>query len=177
MKILGISGSLRKGSFNTAILKTMQSRYSDNIEFEIADLSDIPLYNSDLDGDNPPEAVKRFKIAIENADALIIATPEYNYSLSGVLKNAIDWASRPAFKSPLKDKHVGIISSSMGFTGGVRAQQHLKTVLLGTLSNVVSMPEIVIGGIHNQIKDGVLADENTLKYLDGLVDTLRSIHK
>lgn len=177
MKILGISGSLRKGSFNTAILKTMQTRYSGDVEFEIADLSEIPLYNGDLDGDNPPETVTKFKAAIEKADALIMATPEYNYSVTGVLKNAIDWASRPAFKSPLKDKHIGIISSSMGFTGGVRAQQHLKTILLATLSNVIPMPEIVIGGIHNQIKDGILIDENTLKYLDGLVEKLKTTVK
>lgn len=169
MKILGISGSLRAGSFNTAVLKTMAGRTPDGVTMTVADISEIPLYNGDLDGDTPPAAVTAFKQAVEAADALIIATPEYNYSVPGVLKNALDWASRPAFNSVLKDKVTGIVSASMAPTGGVRAQAHLKTVLSGTLSPLVQIPEVMLASAHTLIEDGIVTDDRTLKYLDRLL--------
>lgn len=172
MNIIGISGSLRKGSLNTAILKTMMDRAPEGVQMTLAEIGDIPHYNGDLDVDGGPKVVKSFKEKIANADALIIATPEYNYSVPGVLKNALDWASRPAFNSVLKDKKVVVLSSSMAFTGGVRAQQTLKYILSGTLSNVVNMPEVVVGAAHTVIENGKINDETTLKFLDGVFEAL-----
>lgn len=172
MNIVGISGSLRKESHNTAILKTMMERTPNGVQMTLAEIGDIPLYNGDIDVDGGPDTVKAFKEKIANADALIIATPEYNYSIPGVLKNALDWASRPAFKSVLKDKKVAVLSSSMGFTGGVRAQQSLKYILSGTLSDIVRMPEVVVGAAHTVIEDGKVTNETTLKFLDQIFEEL-----
>lgn len=173
MKIIALSGSLRSGSFNTAILETIKDRIPEGIDFEIADYAEIPLYNGDIDGDEKPDAVNKLNEQLRNADALVIATPEYNYSVPGVLKNALDWVSRPAFNSVLKDLPVAIISSSMAFTGGVRAQQHLKTILSGTLSRVLPIPEVVIASAHTIIQDGRVTDETTLKFLDGLIQSVK----
>lgn len=173
MKILGISGSLREASLNSLLLRTMQARAPERVTVEIADLSAIPLYNEDLEDESGgPAAVADFKSAIEEADALIIATPEYNYSIPGVLKNALDWASRPGFESVLKHKPVGIISASPAFTGGVRAQHHLKAVLAGTLSYVVPMPEVAVPTAHKVVTDGEITDERTLRHLDGLLGSV-----
>lgn len=172
MKILAISGSLRKESLNTAVLKTLKSRAPKSVSIEITSLEEIPLYNADIDTDPPLKAVGNFKKAIEEADAIIIATPEYNYSVPGVLKNAIDWASRPAFNSVLKNKVVGIVSVSMAPTGGVRAQQHLKTILSGTLSRVVLLPETMVAGAHNLVENGLINDEHTLAHLDRFLETV-----
>jgi len=152
----------------------MQGRCSAEVEMVLAEISNLPHYNADLDvGDGPPSVIA-FKKAVADADALIIATPEYNYSVPGVLKNAIDWASRPAYNSVFKGKVVGIVSASMAFTGGVRAQQHLKAILTGTLSHVVALPEISIPGAQNMITEGRITDERTLKHLDGLLDSVQS---
>ena len=172
MKILAISGSLRAESFNTAILKTMADRAPDGVTVELADISDLPFYNQDLDVEGGPDVVRAFKAAIADAGAIVIATPEYNYSVPGVLKNAIDWASRPGYNSVLKGKHVGIVSASMAGTGGARAQQHLKTILSATLSHVYAAPEVIVAQAHNVIKNGQVADDTTLKYLDRLLSGL-----
>lgn len=170
MKILGISGSLREASINTLLLRTIQLRAPERTTFDIADLSSIPLYNEDLEDESGgPAVVADFRTAIDEADALIIATPEYNYSIPGVLKNALDWASRPAFESVLKHKVIGIVSASPAFTGGVRAQQHLKSVLAGTLSYVVPMPEVVVPAAHTLVSGGDITDERTLRHLDDLL--------
>ena len=172
MKILAISGSLREGSFNTAMLNALAERTPDGVTLELADIGTLPFYNEDKDVDGGPEVVRAFKAKIAEADALLIATPEYNYSLPGVLKNAIDWASRPGYKSVLKDKHVGIVSASMAGTGGARAQQHLKTTLLATLARVYAAPEVTVPRAQDVVKDGRVTDDTTLKYLDRLLKGL-----
>jgi len=170
-KIIGLSGSLRSASLNTASLRKVAELAAGKADMTIYPLDDIPMYNGDMDVDGGPDAVQKLKAAIEAADALIIATPEYNYSVPAVLKNAIDWCSRPAFNSVLKDKPVGIFSASMAFTGGVRAQAHLKTILGGTLSKVVACPEVLVASAHKLMDDNnVLADETTITYLGGLLD-------
>ena len=174
MNILAISGSLRAGSFNTAILRTMAERAPDGVDITIADISVLPFYSEDEDVDGGPQVVQAFKADIAGADALLIATPEYNYSMPGVLKNAIDWASRPGYKSVLKGKLVGILSASMAGTGGARAQQHLKAVLAATLSDVFVTPEVVVAQAQNMVSDGRVEDERTLKYLDRLMQGLVS---
>ncbi|MBX3064457.1 MAG: NAD(P)H-dependent oxidoreductase [Anaerolineae bacterium] len=142
--VLGISGSLRKSSYNTAILHAASAMLPEGMSLEIYDLSALPLYNADNDGDNIPESVRQFKARVTAADALLFATPEYNYSVSGVLKNAIDWASRPAGKSPLIKKTAAIMGASTGNFGTVRAQMHLRDICVYNNMLVVPQPEVLI---------------------------------
>lgn len=164
MNILGICGSLREGSFNRMLLnQALSLAGQEGWKTDVVDLSSIPLYNADLDGDEKPEAVKRLKAKIEASDGLLIATPEYNYSIPGLLKNALDWASRPAYQSVLKDKPVAIMSASIGAVGGARCQVHLRDVLAGTLSRVFAAPDFLLpaaGGAfspENEFKEDAVA--------------------
>ena len=177
MKLLGITGSLRKGSYNTALLTTAMGLLPDGVAFELVH-PDLPLYNADLDGDDKPAAVVKFMGHVESADALLLASPEYNYGIPGGLKNAIDWASRPAFESPLVAKPTGILSASMSTIGGARAQAALKIVLAGTLTPVYPAIEYLLGSAHEKFdENGRLIDataERRLKrYLHGFVDWAR----
>lgn len=171
-KLLGIYGSLRKEAYTKAVLETVKDEVADRATIEIFPLHDIPLYNSDLEETGVPDAVTRFKNAIQEADGLVIVSPEYNYGVTGVLKNAIDWASRPGYNSVLKGKPVVVMSSSMAFTGGVRAHEQLRHALSGILARVIAIPEIVIGEVHNKVNNGRLTDAISLKYAVGGVDYL-----
>ena len=113
-RLLGLSGSIRRDSTNTVILKTLAEKLGTKATLTVFPLNDIPLYNGDLDGDLLPEPVRVFKEAIAASDGIVLASPEYNHGMSGVLKNALDWASRPAFASPLRNKPALPISSSPG---------------------------------------------------------------
>src|ERR1700743_894712 len=124
-RLLAISGSLRKASSNTAILKALAEIVADKATIEIFPLHDIPLYNQDIDADPLPPAVTALRDAIAAADGVIISSPEYNYGMSGVLKNALDWASRPYGKARLTGKPVLTITASAASTGGVRGPVHL----------------------------------------------------
>ena len=121
LTILAIPGSLRARSLNRAALRAAQTLTPPGVTLELVELADIPLYNGDIDNDGGPAPVRAFKQRITAADGLLIATPEYNYSIPGVLKNAIDWASRPAYKSPLAGKPVAMFGAAGGFVGGARA--------------------------------------------------------
>lgn len=169
MKLLLISGSLRDGSLNTALLNAAGELLGDKVTWQLAKIDDVPLYNQDLDGDTKPASVDRLKAQIDEADALVIATPEYNYGIPGVLKNAIDWASRPAFKSVLAHKKTLLLSASMSDMGGVRAQAQLKQVLAGTLTPIFPAPEFAVGGAQNKFADGALIDDDTRKKLQRLL--------
>jgi chromate reductase len=143
---------------------------------ELLPLDDVPLYNGDLDGETPPPAVKRLKTAIAEADGLVICSPEYNYGIPGVLKNAIDWASRPGFASPLKDKLALIMTASPGTAGGVRAQAQIRDALSATLARPLRQ-QIAIANAANRIQDGRLVDEPTLNFIKtGLDDLINEIH-
>lgn len=172
IKLVAISGSLRAASANTAVLRTMQQHMADGVELTLFPLGDLPLYNQDLDGPLPPVEVAQFKATIAAADGLVICSPEYNFGMPGVLKNALDWASRPAFLSPLKGKPVLLMSSSPAFTGGVRAQSQLREALAGTLSRVLARPPVVIAGVNVKIQDGRFVDEANLKFALEAVDDL-----
>lgn len=172
IKLIGISGSLRAASSNTAVLRTLQESMPAGVEMTILPLDGIPSYNQDLDGPNPPEAVHSFKAAIADCDGIVICSPEYNFGMSGVLKNALDWASRPAFASPLKGKPVLLMTCSPAFTGGVRAHAQLRDTLSGTLSRVIARPPVVIGAIHTKIQNGRLTDEANLKFAMEAVNDL-----
>ena len=131
----------------------------------VRSLADIPLYNGDLDVDGGPEAVRALKKEIDAADGLLIATPEYNYGVPGVLKNAIDWVSRPAFKSVLAGKPVAIVGASPGLVGTARAQAQLRNVLFGTLAEVFPHPEVLVGQAQQRMTDGKLTDETSRKII------------
>ncbi len=171
MKLLGISGSLRKGSYNTKLLEAAAGLMPEGTELTFIGCGDIPLYNKDLDNDNKPEGVLQLLQAIGYADGVLFATPEYNYSFSGVLKNAIDWASRPAYKSVLAGKPTAIVSASQSLVGGARAQDHLRQVLTATLSPVVPVPPFVVPMVQGKFDtNGRLFDEDTLRRLARYMD-------
>lgn len=166
LTILGISGSLRLGSYNTALLEAARAHFPPETNYTIRLIRDIPIYDPALDGESKPAPVTELRSAISAADGLLIATPEYNYSLPGGLKNAIDWASRPAFKSPLAHQPVGIFSVSRGVAGGIRAQGQLKQVLLSTLSAVYPAPEFAVGDAAAKFDaEGRLVDAATQEKL------------
>lgn len=160
MKIVAISGSLRGASLNTFLLQSVEKLLPTGVSYDWGSIADIPLYNEDLDGPVKPASVTALSTVVENADGLLIATPEYNYSIPGGLKNALDWLSRPAFKSVLAGKPVAIMSASKAPTGGVRAQGQLKQVLAGVLTATYAAPEFMVPSAHQAFsEDGVLIDE------------------
>jgi chromate reductase, NAD(P)H dehydrogenase (quinone) len=170
LNILGICGSLRAGSLNSRALLAVKGLAGDDVNIEVAAISDIPLYNGDL-GD-PPDSVERLKKQIASNDGLLIATPEYNYGIPGVLKNAIDWVSRPAYKSVLAQKPVAIMGASPGAVGTARAQGQLKQVLLGTASEVFPFPEVTLGQASEKLsEDGSVTDERTSQQLKRFIDS------
>ncbi|MEB5964218.1 NADPH-dependent FMN reductase [Comamonas testosteroni] len=177
VRLVAISGSIRRASHCTAVLRSLTPLLPPTVTMELLPLDDVPLYNGDLDGDTLPPAVKRLKAAIAEADGLVICSPEYNYGIPGVLKNAIDWASRPGFASPLKDKLALIMTASPGTAGGVRAQAQIRDALSATLARPLVRQHIAIANVANRIQDGKLVDEPTLNFIKaGLDDLINEIH-
>lgn len=175
-KLIGISGSLRTSSYCTAILNSATNLVGENATLVLLSLHGLPLYNQDFDGSAAPRVVQAFWQTIAAADGLVIVTPEYNYGMSGVLKNALDWASRPYGQSKLRGKPVLTISSSPATTGGVRAQAHLTETLLANASRILLRPQIVIGKVHEKVVDDCLIDPESLAFIaEGLSDLMREI--
>lgn len=174
--LLAISGSLRSASHCTAVLRSLGPLLTGNSTVELFPLDEVPLYNADLDGETPPAAVVRLKQAITHADGLVFCSPEYNYGMSGVLKNAIDWASRPGFASPLKGKPALVMTASPGSAGGVRAQAQIRDALAATLARPVVRQHVAIASVGTRIRDGRLVDESTLAFVtEALRDLLDEI--
>jgi chromate reductase len=172
MKILGFAGSLRKGSFNKMTLDAATKLAPDDVKMEVFDLKDIPPFNQDLE-QNPSERVKEFKKKIREADAILIATPEYNYSIPGVLKNAIDWVSRPYGDNALEGKPVAIMGASMGNIGTARAQYHLRQCFVFLDVHPINRPEVMIGFAQEKFdNNGNLTDENTKERIKELLQAL-----
>lgn len=174
--IVGFAGSLRKGSYNRAGLKVAQGLLPEGAELEIATLDELPLFNEDYEF-NPPIFVQIFKEQVRRSDAVLIVTPEYNYSMSGVLKNAIDWLSRPLAECPLTGKPTAIMGFG-GRYGTVRAQQHLRQVLLYLDTPVITKPEVhIINAWEKFDGSGNLIDETVREQirllLSKLVDKVR----
>jgi len=172
VQLVAISGSIRRASNCTAVLRSLQPLLPAGVTLHIAPLDAIPPYNADLDGDAPPEPVAALKRAIAAADGIVLCSPEYNYGMPGVLKNAIDWASRPAFASPLKGKPSLVVTSSPGALGGVRAQAQVRDALAATLARPLSRPHVAIPVIGSRFRDGELVDATALEMLDGAVADL-----
>ena len=173
LKICAISGSLRAGSFNTAALRAAAELAPDDVDVVTASLADIPLYNEDVREAGFPSAVVNLQKAIASADAVLIATPEYNYSVPGVLKNAIDWVSRTD-PQPFADKPVAIMGASPGALGTGRAQYDLRKMFVYLDAHLLNKPEIMISGAPSRFDaGGKLSDEATRKLLASLVTALR----
>lgn len=174
--LLAFSGSLRRQSYTTAVLSSLGEAAADRAEVRIHPLSDIPLYNQDLDTASPPQSVALLRQAVAQADGLLIATPEYNHGMSGVMKNALDWLSRPYGRSTLTGKTALTITSSPGGVGGARAHAQLNETLASIAVRIVLRPQAVIPHVHEKLTDGRVHDEATLKFLlAGIDDLLRDI--
>ena len=177
IKILGFTGSLRRKSYNMAALRAAKGLLPEGAELEIADLSKLPFFNEDVEAEGTPGVVDDFKGKIANADALLIATPEYNFSIPPVLKNALDWASRGS-DSPLKGKPLAIMSASPGMLGGARVQYHLRQVCVGLDLKTLNKPEVFISRANKKFnEDGEITDDYTqraiAKLLAALVDSVK----
>lgn len=172
IKILGIAGSIRKQSFNKKLLLNAQKLMPQDSMLEIFDISDIPAFNQDFEL-APPEPVKKLKSAVKNSDGLLISTPEYNYSFSGILKNAIDWITRPSDDNSISGKIVAITSVSVGRFGGIRAQYQLRQVLTGLNTYTLSNPEIFVTFADKKFDaQGNFTDEPGIELLKKLLENL-----
>ncbi len=177
IKILGFAGSLRNDSYNKSILRAATELLPENTELEIFDLKDIPMYNQDLDG-QAQSSVSEFKDKIKSADAILIATPEYNYSIPAVLKNAMDWASRPYGDNSFDGKPLGIMGASIGNIATARAQYHLRQTCVFLNMHVVNQPEVMVGVAQDKIdSNGVLTDEKTKEIIKSLLEKLVELTK
>ena len=172
LKILGFAGSLRVSSYNKSLLRAAIELLPEDANLEIFEIDGIPPFNQDIEKDMPTK-IKEFKLKIREADAILIATPEYNYSVPGVLKNAIDWASRPYGDNVFEGKPAAIMSASVGILGGARAQYHLRQIFVFLNIYPVNGPEVILSLAQDKFDaNDKLTDENTKKFLGQLLQNL-----
>lgn len=166
IRVLGFAGSLRSGSYNRALLRAAQELAPEGMTIEITGIGDLPFYNRDVEEEGDPEPVQRFKAAIREADAVLIATPEYQHGLPGVLKNALDWASRPPGDSPLQGKVVGMMGASTSMVGTARAHLQLRQTLTYNQSRMVARPEVLVANAPEKFdEEGRLTDEKAREFI------------
>ncbi len=172
IKILAFTGSLRQGSYNKAALRAAQKLAPEGVAVEIIDLAGLPFFNEDLESEGVPVVVEEFKARIIAADALLICTPEYNFSIPPVLKNALDWASRGEV-TPVSGKPAAIMSASTGMLGGSRVQYHLRQVCTSLNLLVINRPEVFIAHAHTKFdEEGNLTDDRTAQSITRLLTAL-----
>ena len=172
MRVFALSGSLRDGSHNTGLLRAAAELAPQELEIELWEgLKTVPPYDQDDDVEPAPEAVARLRAAVAGADALLIATPEYNSSIPGQLKNALDWLSRPLATNPLRNKPAVVVGASAGMFGAVWAQAELRKVLSATGARVLDL-ELPVGQAATRFEDGRLVDEETRGQLAEVLDHL-----
>jgi chromate reductase len=181
MTILGIACSLRKQSYNRALLRAAEQLVPEGVTLETFEIDGIPGFNQDEES-NPPAKVSQLKSRIRAADAILFVTPEYNYSIPGVLKNAIDWASRPYGDSAWNDKPAAIMGASSGGFGTARAQYHLRQMFVFLNIHALNGPEVMVSNAAGRFdENGNLTDENTKKFirslLSGLAEWTRRLQK
>jgi chromate reductase len=173
MKILGISGSLRKGSYNTGLLRAAGELMPDDVEFEIWEgLKTVPPYDHDDDTEDAPAAVAELRSAVAGADAVLIATPEYNASVPGVLKNALDWISRPVLTNPLRNKPAAVVGASTGAFGAVWAQAELRKILSTIGARTLDLEVACRQAAERFDENGLLLDDEVRGELRQVVDEL-----
>ncbi len=172
LRFLAISGSLRAGSYNTSLLRAATELAPDGVSIDFADIGNIPLYNDDVRMAGFPTPVAALQASIAAADAVLIATPEYNFSVPGVLKNAIDWISRTE-PQPFADKPVGIIGASRGALGTGRAQYDLRKIFLFLDAHVLNRPEVMVAAAQTRFDaEGRLTDDATRDHLKAMLAAL-----
>ena len=172
LNVLGISGSLRRDSWNTLLLRAAQKLAPAGMSIEIASIRELPFYDGDVEAAGMPAEVAAFREKVRAADALLIASPEYNASVSGVLKNAIDWASRPP-SQPLDGKPIAVFGTSPGATGTIRGQQHLRQILANVNGLVLVQPVVAIGNAAQRLDaDANITDEATRKFVETMLTKL-----
>ena len=175
MKVLGISGSLRQGSYNAMALRAAQKLAPAGMTVDIADIRDIPLYDDDVRAQGFPAPVQALKERVRAADAVLLVTPEYNFSIPGVLKNTLDWLSRPP-EPPFDGKCVAIMGASPGPVGTARVQYHLRQVMVFLNAFVVNKPEVFIANCAGKFDaQGQLTDETTAKFIGDLLVSLQKL--
>jgi len=175
MNVLGFAGSLRKGSFNRMLLRSAVELAPPGMTIDTVELDQIPLYNGDVEAQGDPEPVAEWKDLIGRSDAILVVTPEYNYGVPGVLKNAIDWASRPPGKSVLNGKPAAIMGATPGAFGTVRAQLQLRQAFVFTQTLAVIQPEVLVAKAHEKFDaEGRLTDETTRKFVRQLLEALQA---
>jgi chromate reductase, NAD(P)H dehydrogenase (quinone) len=177
VRLIGMSGSLRSGSYSNAVLETMREKFAGRADLTIYDLAPIPLYNQDFEGEKRPEPVKALLSAVAESDGLVLCAPEFNHSIPGVLKNALDWASRPAFTSVMANKPVALMATSRGALGGARCLDHMRVALDSMLARVVLAREVIITSSADKVRDGRLIDETSLGFACAAIEALlQEIH-
>jgi len=170
-KVAGISGSLREGSYNTATLRAAQELAPDTLEIDIVTLEDVPLFNQDVEAQGWPPRVQGLRDRVGAADAVIFASPEYNYSVTGVLKNAIDWLSRPEGDAPLNGKPAAIVGATPAFVGTARGQAHLRQIVFYNAMPLLPTAEVLIARARDRFDDdGRLTDEQTRDVLGDMME-------
>jgi chromate reductase len=172
IRLIGMSGSLRTGSYSNAVLETLRDRFAGRADLLLYDLAPIPAYNQDFEGEKRPAIVKQLLADIADSDGLVLCAPEFNHSIPGVLKNALDWASRPAFASVMAYKPVSIMATSRGPLGGARCLEHMRVALDSMLSRIALAREVIITATESKIRDGRLVDETSLGFACGAVEAL-----
>lgn len=166
MKWVVLVGSVRKGSYNAAVARALPSLAPEGVAVELlGSVAGLPIYDGDIEAAGMPEPVTAMGAQIAGADGLVIVTPEYNYSVPGGLKNALDWLSRIKERQPLKGKPTLVLSASPGALGGARAQYHLRQVLVALDAPVMNMPEVMISQANKKIEDGTIIDEGTSAFV------------
>lgn len=166
IRILGVAGSLRAGSLNRALLRAAVELAPPGLAIETFDLKAVPLYDGDVEAAGDPPGVAAFKAAIAEADGVLFVTPEYNHGVPGVMKNAVDWASRPPRTAPLGGKPVALMGASPGITGTARGQSQLRQAFEFTNSYCMPQPEVLVFQAHTKFDaEGRLTDEGTRKFL------------
>jgi chromate reductase, NAD(P)H dehydrogenase (quinone) len=172
VRIIGIAGSLRQGSYNRALLRAAQALAPQGVKLDSFDLEGVPPYNQDIET-RPPAAVTELKRRVRAADAVLFVTPEYNYSIPGVLKNAIDWASRPYGDSAWRGKPVAVMGASIGALGTARAQYHLRQCFVFLDMHAINGPEVMLAhAVKHFDEEGRLTDENSKKLVRELLTKL-----
>lgn len=166
LRVVGIAGSLRKASFNRALLCAAQQLAPREMKIEIEDLTGLPMFNADLDIGDPPEAVVELRRSVHRADGLLLVTPEYNHGVPGVLKNAIDWLSQPLHGSALEGRPTALMGASTGLAGTARGQTQLRQSFILTNTPAMLRPEVLVGRAHERFDaEGRLTDEATRQFV------------
>jgi chromate reductase, NAD(P)H dehydrogenase (quinone) len=171
LRIIGMVGSLRAGSYNRALLRAAQEMAPSTLRIEVAELVDLPMFNADVDALGTPAAVTELRIRIRDADGMLLVTPEYNHGVPGVLKNAIDWLSQPLRGNVLEGKPTAIMGASTGMAGTARAQSQLRQSFVLTNTPVMLQPEVLVGRAQERFDPGGrLTDEPTRRFLGLFLD-------